>query len=262
MRRGILTCVSIGLSLFLAAPGEFPDWAKGRARILADPSQIDRTDLIHYRELTRDDFKGTDPPPEVRSLMDRLGAATCAYFKTNDDVQILAKPVVANGKIRFYEGNVVNLHFETVMNRSCSWWNVRQKSLPAPYVLQHEQIHFAIFEIAVRHMNERLPELAAAMRAEGSTARETVDAVLGRMKQQLALANQEVMAQSNQFDEDTSLGYRPERQGEWFRRIHAELHSTAPARSGSASTDSPAGVALGPGEGPSTRGLPSSLDPR
>lgn len=251
MRRGIIGSGAIGLSLLVAAPAEFPDWAKGRTRILADPSQMDRTDLIHYRALAREDFRGQVPPPGVRAIADRLVAATCAYIKTADDVQILAKSVVVDGRVRSYEGDVVNLRFETVMNRACSWWNVKNKSLPATYVLQHEQIHFAIFELAVRHLNDRIPQLAAAARAEGAAPREALNTVLGRIKERLVRGSQEAMARSNQFDEDTSLGYRPERQEEWFRRVQAELDPTASSRSGSESA-----------EGASSRGLPSSLAPR
>ncbi len=52
------------------------------------------------------------------------------------------------------------LRFRAEMERDCSWWNPGVRSRDEPRILEHEQMHFVLFEIAARHLNQRTFDLA------------------------------------------------------------------------------------------------------
>jgi hypothetical protein len=51
-----------------------------------------------------------------------------------------------------YTGIVTHLAFEAVMIPDKSWWSPKIKPEMAGYVLQHEQIHFPLTELAARKL--------------------------------------------------------------------------------------------------------------
>ncbi len=105
------------------------------------------------------------------------------------------------------------------MDRSCSWWNAEQTVIPADYVLQHEQIHFALTEIHARKINEEITKLR--MRA---SSREHAPSV-ARAHVQLILeaAARELLAESRRFDEQSSTRMDKEAQARWQLAVEARL---------------------------------------
>ena len=112
---------------------------------------------------------------------------------------------------------------------------------PPDYVLEHEQIHFALYELGARPLNASVGRIADDVRAEGSTldeVRQHADYILRRA---LVDALAVILERNRAFDEDTSLGYKPERQKAWLSRVAQELSSTQLlARSGRAGRAGPA----------------------
>jgi hypothetical protein len=182
--------------------------------------------VISYRPLTRQDFKSALAPPAFRAYADRIGAATCAYVQTVREAQFLARPVAAVNKQVEFHSEARNLRFEAAMNRRCSWWNTRQTQLPEPYVLEHEQIHFAIFELESRKLNAQLDRIAERLRAVAPTGEAAGSETQRKLLERLEEARRDIMDRSNRFDEDTSYGYEPEKQKEWLRRVESELAAT------------------------------------
>ena len=43
-----------------------------------------------------------------------------------------------------------DLRFRAQMDRKCSWWNPKDLGFPQEYILEHEQIHFALCELGAR----------------------------------------------------------------------------------------------------------------
>ncbi len=219
LRLVILLSTAIGV-LHAAMPA--PSLAQARPRAF-DPELLRTGDLISYRELSRDDFLARRPPPESEGLHGQLGAATCVFLTTSPDTYIRATsqaPDLVPGQIR---ARVEKLQFLAFMDRECSWWNPSPMSLPEEYILQHEQIHFALFEIAARRLNRRAEELADQMAVVATDQQEALEAVHRRIDAELQRAMDEVLARSNDFDRETSRTFREDRQDFWWRSMQVEL---------------------------------------
>jgi len=199
-----------------------PVFARPTGRIL-DPAEYDRSDVISYRPLRQSDFRGTNPPPEMMPHRDRLGATTCAYLVTTAATQVFVRPVRAPGGRVFYEATPRGLGFRAEMDRNCSWWNSAQAALKTDYVLEHEQIHFALFELEARRLNAAVDGLYPRLQTRDSTLDGARQAMQARLEEILAESLRGVLARSHAFDEETSMGYRPQQQKAWLRRVQAEL---------------------------------------
>lgn len=204
------------------AEASLPEYARPRGRIL-HPSDYDGSDVIYYRTLERSDFKGVEPPPDMLPYRERLGATTCAYIVTTPATRVLVQPIRLAGGGLHHEALLENLGFRAQMDRSCSWWNPQHMSLDADYILEHEQIHFALFELEARRLNAEAGRLSQTLRSTGVTIDGARRQIQARLEGVLAQSLDHVLRRSRAFDEETSMGYRPERQKAWLRRIEAEL---------------------------------------
>ncbi len=205
--------------------------AQARARAF-DPELLRTGDLIRYRELTRDDFLAEDPPPESGGGHGEVGAATCVFLTTDPETYIRASsrgPGLRPGEVR---ARVENLRFLAYMDRECSWWNPAPVSLPAAYILRHEQIHFALFEIAARRLNARADALARELESVSTDQQRALQVVHGRIDAEMQRVMDEILARSNDFDRETSRTYRQDRQDWWWRSVSVELERLA-AQAGS-----------------------------
>jgi hypothetical protein len=202
-----------------------PDFAAPVGRVI-DESEYDQSDVISYRTLERSDFKGAKPPQEFAANADRIGAATCAYLMTAPGIRAaVSQSRKANGGIR-YTVALVDLRFRVQMDRTCSWWNSRQTEVPPSYVLEHEQIHFAIFEIEGRRMNRDRQAIARSLQAAGATPELAAQLAQRNLQEEIQRRLDVILKRSREFDEDTSLGYEPERQKIWRDRVMSELRTT------------------------------------
>lgn len=192
-----------------------PDHAKPRVGVTSsDPANPG--DLIRYRTLSRADFKAGAPRADFAKHAHEIGAYTCGIFPPTIGHRIEASRDAAAG---VWIARVVDAEYFAVMDRSCSWWNPSQSAMPADYVLQHEQIHFALVEIEARKIlaQSRSLEVRAPSRAEATlAAQEQID----RIARQAPAALLEV---NTRFDRDTSARYDPRRQAEWWAHVEAEL---------------------------------------
>ena len=182
-------------------------------------------DLVPYGSLARSDFQGAAPPPQFAESRDHLGAATCAYILSAPDARVELRRV-QDGDAIVYEATPVGLAFGARMDRACSWWNPTQDALPPEYVLEHEQIHFALFEIEARRLDARAGEIAEAAITLGDTPEEAAAAAQDAVEDRLREALRAVLERNAAFDDDTSFGYEPERQQEWHERVTRELRDT------------------------------------
>ena len=97
---------------------------------------------------------------------------------------------------------------------------------PREYVLEHEQIHFALYEIKARRLNASAAAIAEKMRSTASTPEEAQTRAQETLEEHMAEISEELIEQNREFDEDTSLGYKPERQKAWLERVTSELAET------------------------------------
>lgn len=202
------------LATLLGCAPALPDYAQPRVETL-DPSTQLPADTIAYRTLTRADFRATRPPAHVGEHAARMGAYTCGHLIPANPVQIRIEP--EGGA---FVAHAVDFDVHARMDRSCSWWNGAMQTEQSPaYVLQHEQIHFALFELAARDMARR----GRALVARGATiedARARFQRALDALQRDSA---SDLLRRNQDFDRDTSGVHRPDVQQRWFDRVSAEL---------------------------------------
>jgi hypothetical protein len=193
----------------------------------------DRPDLVRYRALTREDFRSSTPPPQGDTSRGHVAAVTCAYLVYAPELRFRA--VKEPGASEF-EVLVDNLSFLARMDPQCSWWDPRGQFAPE-YVLQHEQIHFAIVELVARELNRRAPEIVERMRKRAATGEAALAAAKQEFNAEFEVAVQRALDRNRSFDQETSLGFKPEQQTLWAQRIEQELEETAAHASPSAQAD-------------------------
>jgi len=203
-----------------------PEYAAPKGGVVA-AADLDNTDLISYRLLSRGDFRGTKAPPEFAAVADRVGAATCGQLRpTNDTLFTINSRTTGPDTQHWVE--VKKLSFMALMDRHCSWWNDRTAARAPGYVLQHEQIHFALYELGARKLNASVESIKKSMMREGSSQEAVQNHAQQALNDALVKATDELLSRNRDFDEDTSLGYRPDRQRAWLKKVNEELIETQP----------------------------------
>jgi len=207
-------------AVFLAAGcnrSKLPDYAKPTGQSM-DPQDMEGRDRIAYRKLKPDDFLAKEPPENMRQYAERMGAVTCAHLLSFPDPRYTIRETPQG-----FEGRYENLDFVALMDRECSWWNPQQADVPVAYVLQHEQIHFALAEIAARRLDDEAKELMAELQPRASSQKEVEEILIGTVQDLLKKAIKGLLAENQRFDEDTSNTYAPEKQQKWYDEVMEAL---------------------------------------
>ena len=204
--------------LLVAASGcaRLPDYALPQVQIV-DAKQLANTDGVPYHKLTRADFRGAKSPlPDARDEA-HMSAFTCASVVPQQ--RQIEMDLRQEGPGEPFVARARKVAFVARMDRNCSWWNPQQPKEHQAYVLQHEQIHFAIVELAARDLTRRARQIAASgdsPEAAVAAAQREIDAVFHE-------AIDAMSARNTRFDLDTSGRREPELQQRWFDEVSAEL---------------------------------------
>jgi hypothetical protein len=108
-----------------------------------------------------------------------------------------------------------------------SWWSRTLAKDKETYVLQHEQIHFALMEVAARQLNRRAAkeqDQLTVCAADSETAQARLSATIDRW---IADSQDETLKLHEDFDEATSRLYAPKVQQWWYDRAMMELSALA-----------------------------------
>ena len=207
--------------VLLGACTSLPEYAAPKL-VAFDEIDTGRVDSISYRQLQRSDFRGDEPPG---SFDERMAAVTCAYIEPLIDSEAIEiKNVLMQDGSKGYSITLHNMKFRALMDRECSWWNPAVDELREEYILAHEQIHFALFEVAAREWTEA-PPLQMQFKAEER------DVMIGKVREQFERSFDERMAglmqQNYEFDRQTSVGYDPLKQQKWADKVKNLLEATA-----------------------------------
>lgn len=192
---------------------------------IVDPASVDQSNVISYRALTRDDFQAGDPPADASPYAKRIGALTCARVLTTPDTSYHVRMDRLGSDVT-YTGRFQVLAFQALMDRNCSWWNPQSSGLPQSYVLQHEQIHFALVELEARRLNAEAPSIVREFVVQGSSEEEVKASVDAKLQQIMQQAIENILEVNTSFDEDTSAKYAPAVQQQWYERVQADLTAT------------------------------------
>jgi hypothetical protein len=212
------------LALLFAACSRLPPYSqpRGEASDGVLPSQI-----IAYRPLTVGDFLAKELPEDLRGHGSHLNAHTTTAIRTRPGTSIALTSVETAGR-KMSCGRVENLAFEAVMIPERSWWSPTLPKEQVWYVLQHEQVHFALMEIAARKLNQR----AVKKPEQLTVCEESPEAAAGQLSETLDLwlaeAEEETLRLHSDFDEATSSLYAPRTQQRWYERVIRELEPKNP----------------------------------
>jgi hypothetical protein len=138
---------------------------------VVESSSLDLSNAIEYRALTRADFLASGRP-EIDSQGYELGAYTCIALMTTPDTWMNAVSRQTPAGEPAFGVTFKALGFRALMNRDCSWWNDKA-TLDAAYVVEHEQIHFAISELGARRLNANATQIASELEGKYLAASDT-----------------------------------------------------------------------------------------
>lgn len=183
-------------------------------------------DSIRYRTLERADFKGKEPPlGAVAQGNHGLAAITCVDVRAEPHISMQTGEATEPDGTERFEGWLTEVRFQAFMDRACSWWRPQTQS--PEYTLQHEQIHFAIREIAARRLNASAERLATELHVTAATEQEVRLRLLQRVEELFDEHIEAALRRSREFDDDTSATRDKERQRQWWLQVERELEETA-----------------------------------
>jgi hypothetical protein len=168
------------------------------------------------RHLSKDDFKGRVPPTAARTSLSWLHIDVdwqCANGRLQAQARATFDPSRSwwrPGQGNIWEGipertsGVSRTHLEA--RRS-----VAQRDLQ---LLEHEQLHFDIAEIAARRIRTRFEEMKGGCPEPGASA---------ELQAYVAGVDRDLQEEQRRFDEETDHGTNAALQESWRRRIRQQL---------------------------------------
>jgi hypothetical protein len=220
LRRGpLLFVILLWVSLLVVSCTATQPGPKSSARIVSADS-IDSSVLVGFRTLTREDFRAKQPPASSGSDSTHLGALLCGSIGADSDIALEFQSP-DDAKVHWFVFG--DAGYRARMDPHCSWWNLEQRRVSPRYVLEHEQIHFALLEISAREINREI----ATRRVRVESRDQAVSAAQAELTSVLTAQREEYLAQSRRFDEQTSPQPDAEAQARWRREVEALLRSSA-----------------------------------
>ena len=209
--------------IFFTDCAQLPEYARPRTIQIDEIQKV--ANGFTYRQLTPKDFRATSMPANLSTHGKKINAqsATTIRITADSNFTIIAQQFFDNVN---YLGRINHLAFEAVMIPDHSWWSPEMKTGMKSYVLQHEQIHFGLTELAAR----KLTRDAQIWASRFSVIKQSPQEVYSEMHQQInAMINSALEANQKRhlrFDEDTSLFYNPSWQSWWSETVEKELKQT------------------------------------
>lgn len=184
---------------------------------------------ITYRTLTLEDFKARRVPERFRAHGQSVGAALCGQIVITDDSGFSAQRLLHEDGSHSFRVRIRHLAYRGEVQPGCSWWNPQLPARDIHRVLQHEQIHFALIEIATRKLNAQAADLMAAFEAVAESRELAEAAAADTIEAMTAMALGELQSRHEQFDVESRHHVLPEHQQyRWWQNVQAELAATAP----------------------------------
>jgi hypothetical protein len=223
-RKYLLWVWGLGL---ITACAQLPEYAQPRRAQFEEPRSILRNGFP-YRALTPEDFRAASVPDELSAHAERINAHSAIQIRLSADSSVGITHGLLFGQNYFF-GRIFHLAFEAVMLPERSWWNPKIQGEMRDYVLQHEQIHFALTELAARKLSRDSQGWAAEVLVIKPTLREVEAELAQQVNHMIGAAMEANLKRHAEFDEDTSLFFNPRRQQWWSRVVEEELQQAGPA---------------------------------
>ena len=211
------------LALTLAC-ARLPEYARPRM-VQAHEQREKLVTGFPYRLLTPGDFRATSLPEQLAEHADRINAHATIQIRLTADSSFRITSGDFSGQSYFF-GSIGHLAFEAVMLPDQSWWNPKIPANRRSYVLQHEQIHFALTELAARQLTSDSHKWASDVLVIELTPQEVRVELARQINDKINAAMKASLKRQAQFDEDTSLFYNPKWQQWWSSLVEDELEKS------------------------------------
>ena len=216
----VLLAIILSLIL-LSACTRLPEYARPQYQPVADGSTAP-VNGFSYRQLNPEDFQAPSLPQEVRQYNHRIQARSCLSIRPAADTSIrITRGTIANTQI--YTARYLDISFEALFNPDCSWWNPNIPPQRQEYILEHEQIHFALTELRARRLNRLYRQFLLDYIGVGSTVEEIRQELVDEAQKVLQQDMREDLQTHTRFDEDTSMVYDPAKQRQWLNKVTRQL---------------------------------------
>jgi len=182
-----------------------------------------------YRPLTPDDFRATSLSEQMAGHAERINAHAATLIRLTADSSFRITSGDLYGQ-RYFFGKIERLAFEAIMLPDRSWWNPKIPANMRGYVLQHEQIHFALTELTARQLTIDIQKWASDVLVMEPTPQEVRAELSRQIKDRINTAMEVNLKRQAEFDEDTSLFFSPKWQQLWSLTVEEELKKTNPER--------------------------------
>jgi hypothetical protein len=224
-----LNYVVLSLSLVLVPTcARLPEYAQPRM-VQADELQKALATGFTYRPLTPADFRAASLSEQQAEHAERINAHTATLIRLTADSSFRITSGDLCGQ-RYFFGRIERLAFEAVMLPDRSWWNPKIPVNMRGYVLQHEQIHFALTELTARQLTIDIQQWASDVLVMEPTPQEVRAELSRQIKDRINAAMEVNLKRQAEFDEDTSLFFSPKWQQWWSLTVEEELKKTNPER--------------------------------
>ena len=215
------------LLALIPACAQLPEYARPRM-VEVDELQKTLATGFAYRELTPEDFRAASLSEQLAGHAERINAHAATHVRLTADSSFRITSGDLYGQSYFF-GRIERLGFEAVMLPDQSWWNPKMPANMRGYVLQHEQIHFTLTELAARQLTGDSQKWAADVLVIQPTPQEVRAELARQIKDRINAAMEANLKRQAEFDNDTSLFFNPRRQQWWSWTVEDELKQTGPA---------------------------------
>jgi hypothetical protein len=221
LRPRIRFLVLLLVIAFFPACAQLPEFARPQMTH-PDGGQGAILEGLNYRDLTITDFRAASLPEKMAAHSGKINAHAAIQIRLTPDSSFKIFQGDLNGEI-YYFGKIDRLGFEAVLVPERSWWNPGIAPAMRAYVLQHEQIHFALTEIAARRLTRESQQWASELLVIRQTPQQVQAELVRQVKEKMTAAMEASLKEQAEFDQDTSLFYNPRRQQWWFWTVTDEL---------------------------------------
>lgn len=208
------------LSFVFPGCARLPDYATPAIRSNKTPL----SSSFPYRILKRSDFQATSPGEDIQEAEKHLNARSSISIRPKKTTRFLINRSIYNG-IPLYFATVEELSFEAVFLPEKSWWNPMVPDNKLSYVLQHEQIHFALMELTARRITKEKAHFREGLPIIEYTSDEAQKKLVEWTKDIINSYQDEIIKEHTEFDNDTSLFYSPKFQKRWWLDITSRLQT-------------------------------------
>jgi uncharacterized protein DUF922 len=216
--------LSIFLFFLFAGCARLPDYAVPQL-IEIENYEDALNQGITYRTLGVEDFRAKTTHRDMGGHANHLSAEIVTKVRLAESSTFRFDTKRHQDQIMYY-CKVENIAFEAVMLPDYSWWSQKVSPFQKPYILQHEQIHFAITELTARQLSKKARREMKNFVAVGVTKKRAKEHLKEKITPLLQEALNSNMQRQLEFDQETSLHFDPVKQQKWFEEINTLLQET------------------------------------